>query len=200
MDGMPGGPMRDVIAVFARNWWLFLVRGIAAVVFGILAIVLPGITLTALAILFGIYALVDAAGSFASAFQHREDAGHRALHVLEGLVALAVGAIAIVWPGITALALVVLIGIWAVATGIAEIAAAIRLRRVITNEWLLGLSGALSIAAGVVVFVWPNAGAVAISWVIGIYAIVFGIVLIWFGVRLRSMHSTGEPGRVPSPA
>jgi uncharacterized membrane protein HdeD (DUF308 family) len=161
-------------------------------VFGVLAIVLPGITLAGLAILFGVYALVDAIGSFMSAFQHREDTGHRALHVLEGLVALVVGAIAIVWPGITALALVVLIGIWAVATGIAEIAAAIRLRRVITNEWLLGLSGALSIAAGIVIFLWPNAGAVAISWVIGIYALVFGIVLIWFGVRLRSMHSRSQ--------
>jgi uncharacterized membrane protein HdeD (DUF308 family) len=190
--------MRDVIAVFARNWWLFLLRGVAAVVFGVLAIVLPGITLTALAILFGVYALVDAVGSFMSAFQHREDAGHRGLHVLEGLVALVVGAIAIIWPGITALALVVLIGIWAVATGIAEIAAAIRLRRVITNEWLLGLSGVLSIVAGVVIFVWPNAGAVAISWVIGIYAIVFGLVLIWFGTRLRSMRSSGEPARMPS--
>jgi uncharacterized membrane protein HdeD (DUF308 family) len=197
MDERPGGPVRDVIGAFARNWWLFLLRGIAAVVFGLLAIVWPGITLTALAILFGIYALVDSAGSFMSAFQHREDAGHRALHVLEGLVALVVGAIAIVWPGITALALVVLIGIWAIATGIAEIAAAIRLRRVITNEWLLGLSGVLSVAAGVVIFVWPNAGAVAISWVIGVYAIVFGAVLIWFGTRLRGMRSTAQPGRMP---
>lgn len=198
MDERPGGPVGDVIGVFARNWWLFLLRGIAAVVFGFLAIVWPGITLTALAILFGIYALVDSGGSFMSAFQHREDASHRALHVLEGLVALVVGAIAIVWPGITALALVVLIGIWAIATGIAEIAAAVRLRRVITNEWLLGLSGVLSVAAGVVIFVWPNAGAVAISWVIGVYAIVFGAVLIWFATRLRGMRSTGEPGRMPS--
>jgi uncharacterized membrane protein HdeD (DUF308 family) len=195
MDETSGVPLTGVIGVFARNWWLFLVRGIAAILFGVLAIVLPGITLTVLAILFGIYALVDSVGSFMSAFQHHEDSGHRVLHAVEGVIALVVGVLAIVLPELTALALVVLIGIWAVATGVAEIAAAIRLRRVITNEWLLGLSGALSILAGAVIFLWPNAGAVAIAWVIGLYAIVFGVVLVWLGARLRSMGVPPEADR-----
>jgi uncharacterized membrane protein HdeD (DUF308 family) len=191
MDVASGGRVLGPFGAFAQYWWLFLVRGIAAIVFGVLAIALPGITLTALAILFGIYALVDAAGSFMSAFQQHEDAGHRALHAVEGLVALVVGVLAIVLPEITALALVVLIGAWAVVTGIAEVAAAIRLRRLIANEWLLGLSGVLSIVAGLVIFVWPDAGAFAIAWVIGVYAIVSGIVVISLAMRLRGMRSPG---------
>lgn len=188
MDVTSGRAVRGPFGVFAEYWWLFLVRGLAAIVFGVLAVALPGITLTALAILFGIYALVDATGSFMSAFQQHEDAGHRALHALEGLVALVIGVLAIVLPEITALALVVLIGAWAIVTGAAEVAAAIRLRRVIANEWLLAAAGVLSIVAGLVIFVWPDAGALAIAWVIGVYAIVFGVVMISLAMRLRSMR------------
>jgi uncharacterized membrane protein HdeD (DUF308 family) len=185
----PGG----VISTFARNWWLFVLRGVAAIVFGIIAIVYPDVTITALAIVFGIYAIVDSIGSFASAIGHRgADGWHRAAHALEGVVALVAGVLALVLPDLTALALVALIGIWAILSGVVEIMAAIRLRRVIDTEWLLGISGLLSIIAGIVILVWPDAGAVAISWLIGTYAIVFGVVFVWLGFNLRRFGPTDE--------
>jgi uncharacterized membrane protein HdeD (DUF308 family) len=181
----PGG----ALSMFARNWWLFVLRGVAAIVFGIIAVVYPDITITALAIVFGIYAIVDSIGSFASAIGHRgADGWHRAAHALEGVVALVAGVLALVLPDLTALALVVLIGIWAIVSGVVEIMAAIRLRRVIDTEWLLGISGLLSIIAGIVILVWPDAGAVAISWLIGTFAIVF----VWLGFKLRRLGPTDE--------
>ena len=193
MDQMRHAEPHDVISMFARNWWLFVVRGVAAIVFGIIAIVFPDITITALAVVFGIYAIVDAIGSFASAIGHRgADGWHRAAHVLEGVVALGAGVLALVLPDLTALALVILIGVWAITSGIVEIAAAVRLRREIDNEWLLGISGLLSIIAGIIILVWPDAGALAISWLIGTYAIVFGIFFVWLGVKLRRLRPTGE--------
>jgi uncharacterized membrane protein HdeD (DUF308 family) len=185
----PGG----AISMFARNWWLFVLRGVAAIVFGIIAIVYPDVTITVLAIVFGIYAIVDSIGSFASAISHRNaDGWHRAAHALEGVVALVAGVLALVLPDLTALALVVLIGIWAIVSGVVEIMAAIRLRRVIDTEWLLGISGLLSIIAGIVILVWPDAGAVAISWLIGTFAIVFGVVFVWLGFKLRRLGPTDE--------
>jgi uncharacterized membrane protein HdeD (DUF308 family) len=185
----PGG----VISTFARNWWLFVLRGVAAIVFGIIAIVYPDVTITALAIVFGIYAIVDSIGSFASAIGHRgADGWHRAAHALEGVVALVAGVLALVLPDLTALALVVLIGLWAILSGVVEIMAAIRLRRMIDNEWLLGISGLLSIIAGMVILVWPDAGALAISWLIGTYAILFGIFFVWLGIKLRRLRPTDE--------
>ena len=193
MDQMTHEEPGGVISTFARNWWLFVLRGVAAIVFGIIAIVYPDVTITALAIVFGIYAIVDSIGSFASAIGHRGAYGwHRAAHALEGVVALVAGVLALVLPDLTALALVALIGIWAILSGVVEIMAAIRLRRVIDTEWLLGISGLLSIIAGIVILVWPDAGAVAISWLIGTYAIVFGVVFVWLGFKLRRFGPTDE--------
>jgi len=193
MDQMRHAEPGGVISMFARNWWLFVVRGVAAIVFGIIAIVYPDITITALAIVFGIYAIVDAIGSFASAIGHRDaDGWHRAAHALEGVVALVAGVLALVLPDLTALALVILIGIWAITSGVVEIIAAIRLRRAIDNEWLLGISGLLSIIAGIVILVWPDAGALAISWLIGTYAIVFGLFFVWLGIKLRALRPTDD--------
>jgi uncharacterized membrane protein HdeD (DUF308 family) len=193
VDQMTHEEPGSAISMFARNWWLFVLRGVAAIVFGIIAIVYPDVTITVLAIVFGIYAIVDSIGSFASAISHRNaDGWHRAAHALEGVVALVAGVLALVLPDLTALALVVLIGIWAIVSGVAEIMAAIRLRRVIDTEWLLGISGLLSIIAGIVILVWPDAGAVAISWLIGTYALVFGVVFVWLGFKLRRLRPTDE--------
>ena len=150
--------------------------GAAAIAFGVLALVWPGVTVTVLVFLFGIYALVDGIGSLLAAWRHRGDLVHRGHHLGEGLLALLIGVIALVWPDITALALIVLIALWALTTGIVEISLAVRLRRVITNEWWLALSGILSILVGIILLVRPGAGALAIAIVIGIYAILFGVV------------------------
>jgi uncharacterized membrane protein HdeD (DUF308 family) len=167
------------------NWWVFVLRGAAAVVFGILSLAWPGVTVAVLVILFGAYALIDGIGSLVSAWRHRGDANHRGHHIGEGVIALLIGIITLVWPGATALALIVLIAIWALLTGIVEISAAIRLRRVISNEWVLGLAGAISVIAGIILLARPGAGALAIAVVIGIYALIFGFSLIWLGLRLR---------------
>jgi uncharacterized membrane protein HdeD (DUF308 family) len=170
-----------------RNWWLFVIRGIAAIVFGILAVVLPDITIRALVILFGAFALVDGVGSLVSASRHRGDARHRMSNVSEGVAGVVIGIISLVFPGITALAVIILIGIWAILTGAAEVAAAIRLRQLIDNEWWLVASGVISILAGIIILARPGAGAFAIAIVIGVYAILFGIVLVALGLRLRRM-------------
>jgi uncharacterized membrane protein HdeD (DUF308 family) len=132
-------------------------------------------------------------GSIWSAVRHREDAYHRGFHVLEGIVALAVGVLTLVLPNVTALALIWLIGIWAVGTGIAEIVVAIRIRRQVRGERILALAGALSVVAGVIILVRPGAGALGIALVIGIYALMFGASLIGLGLRLRRLSRMVGP-------
>jgi uncharacterized membrane protein HdeD (DUF308 family) len=193
MDERVGIAPGHVVRAIARNWWLFVLRGIAAILFGILTLVWPGITITALVILFGAYALVDGIGSLWSSARHRGDRNYRTFSILEGIAAVALGVLTLIWPGITALALLLLIGAWAVVTGIAEIAAAIRLRKMIRGEWFLALTGVLSIAAGIVIFVRPGAGALGIAIVIGIYALLFGAVLVALGLRLRRLEQGHTP-------
>ena len=168
-----------------ERWWTIALRGAAAIAFGILTLIAPGASLLALVILFGAYALVDGAFNIAFALRRRERWG--AL-LLEGLASLAFGVATFVWPGITALALLFLIGAWAIVTGVAEIAAAVRLRKVIRGEWLMALAGILSVAFGALLFAFPGAGALAVAVWIAAYAILFGGVLVALGFRLRSLR------------
>jgi uncharacterized membrane protein HdeD (DUF308 family) len=165
---------------------VLIVRGIVGVVFGVIAFLWPGITIAALVVIFGAYAIIDGITNLMLGFS-RTGAHGRWAHVLQGVVGIAAGVLTFMWPAITALVLVLLIGAWAIVTGIFEIAAAIRLRRVITGEWMLVLSGIVSILFGVLVFAFPLAGAVGISWVLGVYAMTAGIILISLGVRLRKL-------------
>jgi len=169
----------------ARYWWVVALRGLAAVLFGIAAFAWPEITLTVLVLMFGAYAVVD--GVFALIYAFGSGTPFHGLRAVEGLAGIVMGVIALVWPGITALALLYLIAAWAVVTGILEIIAAIDLRKVIDNEWLLGLGGLASVAFGVILALQPNAGALALIWLIGAYAIFFGVLLIALGFRLRGV-------------
>jgi uncharacterized membrane protein HdeD (DUF308 family) len=172
----------------SRTWWMLAVRGVAAVIFGLLALIWPQITLLALVLVFGAYALVDGVFSLVAAARGRELAGgSRGWLILEGLLGIAAGIVAIVWPDITALALLWVIAAWAVVTGVLEIVAAIRLRRVLDNEWLLIVAGALSVVFGLILIIWPGSGAIGLVWLIGIYAIAFGIVLLGLALRLRGL-------------
>jgi len=180
------------LAILARNWWALVLRGVLAVIFGILAIVFPGITVGALVILFGAFALVDGIFAIVAAVRAAERKRSWGALVLEGLAGVALGILTFVWPGVTAFALLYLIAAWAFITGVFEIVAAIRLRREITGEFWLGLAGVASIAFALLVVIFPGSGAVAIVWVIGAYAIVFGALLIGLGLRLRAL------GRRPS--
>jgi len=165
------------------NQWL-LIRGIVGVLFGIVALVWPGITLLALILLFGVYALIDGIVNlvlgFTSPIPHV-----RWLHVLEGVVGIVLGVAALVWPGVTLLAVVFLVAAWAIVEGVLEIVAAIRLRDVLQREWLLALAGILSVAFGVLVAANPGAGAISIAWLLGVYAIAAGIVRIVLWTRLQ---------------
>jgi uncharacterized membrane protein HdeD (DUF308 family) len=166
-----------------RYWWVVALRGVAAVLFGIAAFAWPGATLAVLVLLFGAYAVVD--GVFALIYAFGSGRPFRGMRVVEGLAGIALGVVALAWPGITTLALLYLIAAWAVVTGILEIVTAIGLRKVIDNEWLLGLSGLASVIFGVILAIRPAAGALALIWLIGGYAIVFGVLLIALTFRLR---------------
>ena len=172
---------------FTHNWWMFAVRGVAAVIFGVLALIWPGQTLQALVLVFGAYALVDGIFAiFAGIASYRYFDRWWAV-LLEGVVGVVIGLLTFFWPGITALVLLYFIAAWALITGIFEIVAAIQLRRVITGEWMLILGGLLSIVFSVLLVVFPGAGAVSVIWMIGIYAVIFGISEIIFAFRLRGL-------------
>lgn len=177
----------------AKNWWLVLLRGIAAIVFGVLAFIWPGITLLTLVILYGIYALFDGVVAIAAAIRGEGggmNAGPRWWLAVVGVLGILAGLFTFFWPAITALVLLIFIGVWSLLNGIFTIVGAIRLRKEIDNEWWLVLNGALSVLFGLAVMVMPSAGALAIVWLIGTYAILFGALLVGFALRLRK-HAEG---------
>jgi uncharacterized membrane protein HdeD (DUF308 family) len=167
-----------------------------AILFGIAALVWPGLTLAALVVLFGAYALADGVTSLVTALTD-DQGGREPLPtwelVLEGIAGMGVGLLTFLLPGVTAMLLLYLIAGWAILTGLFEIAAAIRLRREIENELLLGLGGVLSILFGVLLVVLPSEGAIAVAWIIGAYAIAFGVVLLALAFRLREFASGARP-------
>jgi len=183
-----------MLDLLTRNWWMLVLRGVAALLFGILAFARPGITLGALVLLFGTYALIDGILSLIAAFSRRGDAPWWAL-LLEGLAGLAAAGAAFFAPGLTAVALLYLIACWAIVTGIMEIIAAIALRKQLTGEFFLVLSGVASILFGILLVARPGSGALAVVWLIGGYAIAFGFLLLVLGLRLRGLR-----GRAVTPA
>jgi uncharacterized membrane protein HdeD (DUF308 family) len=187
-------PVVDVDSL-SRNWWAVSLRGLAGILFGIITFFAPGISLAALVLLFGAYALMDGVLAIVTAVRRR-GADRWWLLLLEGLVGIAAGILTFLWPAITAIALLYVIAAWALVTGAFEIAAAIRLRKAITGEWLLALSGIFSIALGVLLVLFPGPGALAVTIWIGAYAFVFGALLFALGLRLRGLGSPrtrGEP-------
>jgi uncharacterized membrane protein HdeD (DUF308 family) len=188
-------------SAITKNWWSLVIRGLFGITLGIITFLWPAITLTGLVFLFGGFALLDGIMSIAgavSAVQRHERWG--AL-VFEGFMGIAAAAITVLWPGITALGLVLLVAAWSILGGAARIAAAIRLRREITGEWLLILSGIASLVFGVLIAIMPLAGAFVIAIWVGAYAFLVGILLVVLGLRLRSLHRDLLEGpTVPYPA
>ena len=169
----------------AHNWWTLVLRGLAAILFGILAYIWPGITFTVLVLFFGAYALWD--GVFALIGAFRTEGDRRWSLVLGGLVGIAAGLVTFFWTGAATIAILSIIAAWAIVTGVFEIVSAIRLREEIEGEWLLLLSGLLSVLFGIALVIWPVAGLVAVTWMIGAYSILFGVLLTMLGFRLRNM-------------
>ncbi|MEA5364492.1 HdeD family acid-resistance protein [Amycolatopsis sp., V23-08] len=172
-----------------QAWPLTAVRGVFAVLFGIFALVWPGATVLVLAILYGVYAIVDGIGGLMQAFRPG-DGAHRAAYGVLGVLGILAGILVLVWPGITVLLLALLVGLWAIVTGVAEIAAAIRLRKQIQGEAFLILAGAISVLAGILIVINPIAGAYGIALLVGIYALIYGIVLLVLAFRLRKIANT----------
>ena len=174
---------QPALPMLSGNWWALLLRGIAALLFGLATLFWPGLTLFWLIVFFGAYALVDGVLSIVAGIRGSE--GSRWLLLAEGVLGVLVGLTAFFWPGTTALLMLFLISVWAILTGLLKAVMAIALRREVENAWLMGLSGVLSILFGVILAVSPGAGLLSLLWLIGIYALIFGVALIVLGFRAR---------------
>lgn len=181
----------EVLYSLADNWWLLLLRGIAAIAFGVLAFAWPGLTLVTLTLLWGVYALMDGFIAIWAAFNASGgDAGPRWWLALSGLAGILAGVVTFYYTGTTTLVLLMLIAVWAIVIGALQIWGAIALRKVLQREWLLILNGALSIAFGAVLLAQPGAGALGLVWTIAWYAIFFGCLYIALAFRLRQYKRT----------
>jgi len=174
-----------MLRMYGKYWWTFLIRGIMSVLFGLVALVLPGITLEIMVMLLAVFLFFDGLFSFAASLYGRRAGTQWGGLLFEGLAGIALGIFTFAWPAVTVLAIALIIGFWAMMTGVLEVIAAVKLRREIEGEWLLGLSGILSILLSGILLVNPGGGAVAITRIIGIYAILFGVSLVFLGLRLR---------------
>jgi uncharacterized membrane protein HdeD (DUF308 family) len=177
--------MSSFESVVSQGWWTLVLRGVMAILFGALAFLLPGVTLGALVLLFGAFALVDGIAAVILGIKEYGDRQRWWATLLVGIVSALAGIVTFLMPGITTFALLVVIAYWAIVRGVFEIAAAIRLRDAIEGEWLLALAGVLSIAFGMVMLAFPGAGALALVFWIGAFAFVSGVVFIALGFRLR---------------
>ena len=175
--------------LLARSWWMLALQGLVALLFGVLAVLWPGLTLLWLMALFAAYAIISGGAALYGAVKNRTMDRGWWLILLLGLVSVAAGVLAIFYPGLTALALVLLMGANALITGVLQIAVAIRLRKMVGNEWLLVLTGVASIVFGVVVLVFPGAGALALVWLISFYAVLSGILLLSLAFRVKGWGS-----------
>ncbi len=179
--------MNDVSfrSAVVSQWVWIVLRGIAALAFGVMAFVWPEPTLIALTLVWGAYAFVDGVTALMAAFSSRDERKPFWPLLIVGLLGVTAGIVTFIWPNITAVTLLLLIAVWALTMGALQIASAIQIRKLIDNEWLLGLSGVVSMILGLVIILNPQAGALALAWMIGAFAIPFGLLLIAFGVRLR---------------
>jgi uncharacterized membrane protein HdeD (DUF308 family) len=168
-----------------RNWWLVVIRGVLAILFGLVALFWPGVTWLVLILLFGVYVIMDGVFAMLSGVVRTRYSPRWWMFLLEGVVSVAAGVIVLMRPGLASLVIIIVIAVWAILTGILEIAAAIRLRREITNEWMLTLGGFISIVLGVLMFFQPATAGLVITLMIGSYALMFGILLVMLGFRLR---------------
>lgn len=183
-------PALGLLQPLARNWWVFLIRGLVAIAFGLLALFYPAVTLVALVLVYGAFALIDGVFALLSALQGKEGMGPRGWLALVGVLGIAAGLVTYLWPGLTALALLTVIGVWALVYGIVEIVGAIRLRKEIEHEWLLLFHGALAVLFGLLVLVRPGAGALALIWLIASFALVSGVLFVIFAFTLKKHAAT----------
>lgn len=173
-------------ASISRNWWIMTLRGVVAILFGIMAFAWPGLTAIVLVLLFGAYALIDGIAAVVHSFQMRSMTSNWWILLVEGIAGVIFGILALVWPGVTAITLLYIVAAWAVITGIMEIASAFGLRGSGGFAWALGIAGIVSVIFGIVLFLDAVAGLLALIWLVALYAIIFGILLVVRSFQLRS--------------
>jgi uncharacterized membrane protein HdeD (DUF308 family) len=189
---------------FVRSWWVLALRGAAGILFAVLTLAWPGLTLLTLIALFAAYALIGGAVAVAGAIRHRRSEDDRWPVMLLGLVSIGAGVVAVTRPALTALVLVMVMAANALVIGVLDIVAAIRLRREIEGEWMLALAGLASIVFAAIVFLYPLAGVLTLIWMVSLYAFVTGALLLMQAARVRSRARVGAPtqgsARAPLPA
>jgi uncharacterized membrane protein HdeD (DUF308 family) len=179
------------------NWWAIALRGLCAIAFGIVTFIWPGLSLAALVLLYGVFALFEGGFAVASAWTSQlEPTSRRWPMLARGLLGLGAGAVTLFWPEITAVALLYVIAAWALVGGVLEVVAAVRLRHVIEGEWALALSGVLSFALGLALLLFPAAGALALVLWVGAGAIAIGLALCLLAFRLRAWRSHAGPSEL----
>jgi len=179
--------MNDMLGYLQRSWWIFLLRGAAAIVFGIMAFAWPALTLAVLVILFGAYVLMDGVFGLVDAVRHRDRLGRVWPLVLESVLGIVVGLLTLLAPGVTALVLLMFIAAWSVVGGLLRILLAFQIRHEITGEWILIAGGLLSILFGGLLIGLPQAGLITLVWIIGFYAVAFGVLFVLLAFRLRKL-------------
>lgn len=177
-----------MLGLLSKNWWVFLVRGLIAILFGLMAFAWPGLTLVTLVFLFGVWALVSGAFAIVGAFGARKVHRDWWVILLTGLLGVAVGLLTFWRPGITAISLLWYIAFWAIFTGIVEIVTALRLRKEIKGEGWILLAGIASVIFGILLIVYPGSGALALITLIAAYAIVFGVILVIASFKLKKLQ------------
>lgn len=175
----------------ARMWWAFLLRGVLAVIFGVVVLLFPGIGLTTLVLFFAVWMISDGLAELIGAWRTRGQKNWW-VGILEGIAGLAAGVLAVLLPGLTSLVLLYLVAAWAIVTGGLEIYAAIKLREEITGELWMGLAGLLSVLFGLYLIVFPGAGILSLLWLAGVFAIAFGVFMLLLGWRLRGIHEQAK--------
>jgi uncharacterized membrane protein HdeD (DUF308 family) len=177
---------------FGRTWWMLVLRGLIAIVFGLAALLRPSIALEVLVLLFGAYALVDGIVAIVVAVRVRDVLDGWWLWLLEGLAGLAIGLFTFWRPGVTETVLLYIIAAWAIITGVLELVVAVGLRKIIERDWLLALDGILSVVLGVLLVIRRAAGALALTWLIALYALMVGVLLLVLGLRVRQLRKALE--------
>ena len=183
--------------VLIRNWWALALRGVFGILFGLAAFLFPGITLGALILLFGVYAVADGVFAVVAGVRAAEHHERWGTLLIEGIAGIAAGVLTLVWPALTAVVLLYVIAAWSVIKGALKIATAIRLRRAIHGEWLLGLNGAFSVLFGILLVAMPVMGLLTLVWLVGAYALIFGSLLLVLAFRLRRHQVHVSHGEMP---
>jgi len=186
-----------MISEMAHDWWMFLVRGLAAIIFGALALIWPSQAWLALVVLFGVFAVIDGIVNVIAGLNFQRYFDRWWAILVEGVVGILVGVFTFIWPNIVSNVLFYFVAAWAVMTGILEIVAAIRIQPFILGEWSMILGGILSILFGILLFVYPAAGLVGLVWAIGLYAILYGVLQIVFSSRLHGLLNVFNSGDLP---